>query len=274
MHPLHAFLRDKDIDGVRQVALALGSVLFSVLTVVVMRTVHPTGTWQYVVVFLGAALSLTLIVRTLQRLLLSAWGRPILGRWVYESSSGTWGLARIDIHGGDLRYSVQLYPTEETVLAAVRNDPDAVTACFATVHSAGATYADDRLELVYKIEQTSQAYEPRTGILVLRPLNRRTMKGYWSSDITTGEARRGTLDMRRARYVRAAAKRAADTRPAVLPDAPAAEDEPKPAPAPRGRRTKARSGARNADGAAKATAGAAGNAGKGGDATAVAEADT
>ncbi|HEY3504091.1 MAG TPA: hypothetical protein VGN37_15065 [Actinocatenispora sp.] len=267
MRLLYGYLRDKDIDGVRLVALELGAALFAVLNVVLLGTLHPKGAWQYVVVLVGAAVSLTLIVRVIQRLLLTAWGRPVLGRWVYESSSGSWGLARIDIHGGDLRYTVQLYHSEADVLAAVRGEAHAVAACFATVDSSGVTFrGGNRMELVYKVDHTDGKYTPRTGILVLTPLDRRTMKGFWSSDVATGEASRGTLDMRRERYVRAEARRAAKNRADTAPFLPPVEDT---ATAPRQarRRTSDAGGAKPAkqtaegSGAAKPTKRAAAGAG-------------
>lgn len=210
MRLLYGYLRDKDVDGIRLIALELGAALFAALTVALLGRLRPTGAWQYVVVFLGAAACLTLLVRVLQRLLLAAWARPILGRWVSESSTGTWGLARIDVHGGELRYAVQLYRNEADVLAAVRGDRHAVSACFATVASSGVTFrGGDRVELVYRIDHTDGEHARQTGILVLTPLDRRTMKGFWSRDLATGRAGRGTLDLRRARYVRAEARRAA-----------------------------------------------------------------
>lgn len=195
---LHTFLQDKNVDGIRLASLAVGAVVFSALNVAVFGRVKPGGPWQLLAVFFGAALSLAVIVRLVQRLLLLAWARPVLGRWVYESSSGNWGLAVIDIHGGELRYSVQLYATRAEVLAAVLGQPDAVSSCFATVTSVGVTFHNGSVELIYKIDQTSNEYAPRSGMLTLSPLSPRTMKGYWKSDIDGTEANRGVLDMQRA----------------------------------------------------------------------------
>ncbi|MBB5871681.1 hypothetical protein F4553_005060 [Allocatelliglobosispora scoriae] len=195
---LHALLRDRNIDGVRQMALAGGAVLFSVLNSVTLAFVRPSGLGQTAVAAIVSAFSLAVIVRTLQLILLRWWAHPILGEWVYESSSGNWGLARLDIRGGDLRYTVQLYRTQADTLAAVRQEPGFVAKCFATVTSVGATYLDGQVELVYKIGTTTQeGYAPRSGMLTLSPLSYSAMKGYWRSDIQGSEPSRGVLDMYR-----------------------------------------------------------------------------
>ncbi|MGK5677341.1 hypothetical protein ACSNOB_31520 [Micromonospora sp. URMC 106] len=197
MRYLHPLLRDRNIDGVRQASLATAAVIFSVLNVAVLQQAELRDSGAKVLAVLVSALSLALVGGVVQRLFLLIWAHPVLGQWIYESSSGTWGVADIGLRGGELTYSVQLYRTEEDALAAVRREPGFVARCFATVSSVGVTYDKGQLELIYKIGDAHEDYSPRSGMLTLTPLGEREMKGYWKSDILGAEASRGVLDMYR-----------------------------------------------------------------------------
>ncbi|MEV1331885.1 hypothetical protein AB0J20_20185 [Micromonospora costi] len=197
MRYLHPLLRDRNIDGVRQAALATAAVIFSVLNVVVLQRTDLEDVRTKAAAVLISALSLALIAAVVQRVFLLIWAHPVLGQWIYESSSGNWGLARLDLRGGELTYSVQLYRTEEDAQAAVRGEPRFVSRCFATVSSVGVTYEKGQVELIYKIGQAHEDYAERSGMLTLSPLSEWAMKGYWKSDILGAEPSRGTLDMYR-----------------------------------------------------------------------------
>lgn len=197
MRYFHPLLRDRNIDGVRQASLGVAAVVFSVLNIVVLQDLALAGAAAKLLAVLVSALSLALIVGIVQRLFLLIWAHPVLGRWVYESSSGNWGLARIDLRGGELTYSVQLYRTEADVRAAVRGEPGFAARCFATVSSSGVTYEKGQLELIYNVDRSHEDYATRSGMLTLAPLDRSAMKGYWRSDILGAEPSRGTLDLHR-----------------------------------------------------------------------------
>jgi hypothetical protein len=199
---LHLLLRDRDIDGVRQAALAIGAVIFSALNVTVLHATQPSGFWQFLLAVLASTLSLAVVVRGLERILLASWASPVLGTWVYRSSSENWGLAIISLRGGELNYSVQLYQTQDDVMAAVREESSFVARCFATVSAVGVTYEKGQVELIYKINQAHSDYQLRSGMLTLSPLSPSTMKGYWKSDILGQESSRGTLDMYRPHALR------------------------------------------------------------------------
>lgn len=199
---LYAMLRDKTIDGVRRTALGWGATFFSVLNVAVYGMLRPSGFWEMVSTFILSVLSLAALVSMCQHLFLKAWAKPVLGRWIYESSSGNWGLARLEIRGGDLNYSVQLYRTEAEALGALKGVRGTVSSCFATVTSGLVDYAAGRVELIYKIDHTSSGYESRSGMLSLSPLSSRTMKGYWKSDVRGDEPQRGVLNMARVETFR------------------------------------------------------------------------
>ncbi|MCI4062563.1 hypothetical protein MRQ36_08295 [Micromonospora sp. R77] len=197
MRYLHPLLRDRNIDGVRQAALATAAVVFSVLNVVLLQAIPLDDGESKLLAVLLSAFSLALIGGVVQRMFLSIWAHPVLGQWVYESSSGNWGLARIDLRGGELTYAVQLYRTEEDALAAVRGEPGFVSRCFATVSSVGVTYEKGQVELIYKVDRSHEDYATRSGMLTLTPLSRWAMKGYWKSDILGAEPSRGVLDLYR-----------------------------------------------------------------------------
>lgn len=197
MRYLHPLLRDRNIDGVRQASLATAAVIFSVLNIAVLQRADLPDLRSKGTAVLLSALSLALIGGVVQRLFLLIWAWPVLGQWVYESSSGNWGLARIDLRGGELTYSVQLYRTEADTLAAVRGEPGFVARCFATVSSVGVTYDKGQVELIYKVSGSHEDYQPRSGMLTLTPLSEWAMKGYWKSDILGAEPSRGVLDLYR-----------------------------------------------------------------------------
>lgn len=202
MRLVHMVLKDKDIDGIRQAALAVGALLFSGINVSVFSVFKPAGVIGILSAIMVSALSLNALFRLVQRMLLLAWASPVLGRWVYKSSSGNWGLATISIRGGELTYEVQLYMTESDTMAAVREEPGFVTNCFATVTSIGATYRGGQVELIYKVDRAHEHYPLRSGMLTLTPLSPNAMKGYWKSDIEGDEPKRGILDMWRPDRVR------------------------------------------------------------------------
>ncbi|GAB2927230.1 hypothetical protein GCM10027280_13260 [Micromonospora polyrhachis] len=197
MRFLHPLLRDRNIDGVRQSSFAVAAIIFSTLNVVVLKQAQLRGLWSIIVAVVISVLSLALVASVVQRLFLTIWAHPVLGIWVYESSSGNWGLASIDLRGGELNYSVQLYRTEADAMAAARNEPGFASKCFATVTSVGVTYDRGQVELIYKVGLSQGDYEPRSGMLTLSPLSPGEMKGYWKSDILGDEPTRGTLDLYR-----------------------------------------------------------------------------
>ncbi|GAB3143388.1 hypothetical protein GCM10027290_19600 [Micromonospora sonneratiae] len=197
MRFLHPLLRDRNIDGVRQASFAVAAIIFSTLNVVALKQADLRGFLPVAVAVVVSALSLALVVSLVQRLFLYIWAYPILGQWVYESSSGNWGLATLELRGGELNYSVQLYHTEADAMAAVRNEPGFVSRCFATVSSVGVTYDRGQVELIYKVGHSHGDYETRNGMLTLTPLSPGEMKGYWKSDILGDEPTRGTLDLYR-----------------------------------------------------------------------------
>jgi hypothetical protein len=194
---LHLLLRERARDGERKAALAVGSTLFTAVNYLVLRAVTPVGLVQIVISLVVSAFSLALIVGVSQRVFIRAWAMPILGRWVYESSSGNWGVADLLLKGTELTYSVQLYETGDDALAAVRGERGFAAKCMATVSSAGVFYDAGTVELIYKIEQVDERYAPRSGRLTLRPLGAGAMKGYWKSDLRGADPATGVLNMYR-----------------------------------------------------------------------------
>ena len=197
MNLLYRLLKDRTRDGIRRNALAIGSTVFTVLNYLVFQAVAPQGFLQILLALIVSALSLTLIVSSFQRLLLVIWANPILGRWIYESSSSNWGIADLAFKGSELTYSVQLYKSKEDTVSALREEAGFASKCFATVSSSAVSYENGTVELIYRISQTDVSYNTRGGMLTLRPLASGAMKGYWKSDIQGTEPTRGVLDMYR-----------------------------------------------------------------------------
>lgn len=182
------------------VALSTGSVFFSIMAVIVLPSVASLrghSGWGAIVSVLISALALGLIVRIIQRVLLNFWSEPIRGTWIYESTSGNWGLARIQLVSGRLKYTVDLYPDEISVRAAANNDYRFVDKVLASVESISVEYSEAKVSLIYQINMTDEdVYAAREGILKLVPLpGGKSMKGYWKSDIEGEAPKHGVLNL-------------------------------------------------------------------------------
>jgi len=197
MRFLRRSLAEQEIGGVRQIALAIGALVFSGLNIVVLDVVHLNGAWQAIVALAVSTVTLTWLVSTAQRIFLRSWAYSILGKWAYKSSSGNYGLAEITFYRGELQYEVQLYRTEDDLNSAIKGELGFASKCFATCFSGAVAYKGKQVELIYKILHSEEAYPKRAGMLILKPLSDTEMKGYWTSDIQGTQPNRGTLDMYR-----------------------------------------------------------------------------
>lgn len=126
------------------------------------------------------------------------WARAILGRWIYRSSQGNFGIADIRFVDGGLYYSVRLFKSVNDVIEVLekKSPVDAV----ALVHSemfkydsgVGVAHSD------YHIESTDPAFQSRKGLLVLTVTAPRQMKGQWYSTL---DGRTGNLEfLRKNKY--------------------------------------------------------------------------
>lgn len=194
---LRRTLAEQEIGGVRQVALAIGAIMFSALNIIVLDVIRLSGAWQAIVALAVSTITLTWLVGTVQKVFLRSWAHSILGRWAYKSSSGNYGLAEITFYRGELQYEVQLYRTEDDLNSAISSAPGFASRCFATCSSGAVAYKGRQVELIYKILQSEETYPKRAGMLILKPLSETEMKGYWTSDIQGTQPNRGILDMYR-----------------------------------------------------------------------------
>jgi hypothetical protein len=197
MRFLRRSLAEQEIGGVRQIALAIGALVFSALNIVVLDVVHLNGAWQAIVALAVSTVTLTWLVGTAQKIFLRSWAYSILGKWAYKSSSGNYGLAEITFYKGELQYEVQLYRTEDDLSSAIKGEPGFASKCFATCFSGAVAYRGRQVELIYKILQSEETYPKRAGMLILKPLSATEMKGYWTSDIQGTQPNRGILNMYR-----------------------------------------------------------------------------
>jgi hypothetical protein len=194
---LRSSLSEQEIGGVRQIALAIGALVFSGLNIVVLDLIHLNGAWQAIVALAVSTVTLAWLVGAVQKTFLRSWAHSILGKWAYKSSSGNYGLAEISFYRGELQYEVQLYRTEDDLNSAIKGEPGFAAKCFATCFSGAVAYKGRQVELIYKILHSEDTYPKRAGMLILKPLSDTEMKGYWTSDIQSTQPNRGTLDMYR-----------------------------------------------------------------------------
>ena len=181
---------------ISSVALYFGSTSLSIITVLVLPSIEKFSKHSRIgglVSVLISALALGLIVRFVERVLLKIWASPVLGSWIYESSSGNWGLASIHFVGNLLKYKVDLFPDAKSVHAALNNEDGFGEKVFASVDSISVEYDHGKLSLIYVITQTdSSIYAPREGILKLIPLSGGSaMKGFWKSDYSNPDTKDG-----------------------------------------------------------------------------------
>lgn len=142
-----------------------------------------------------SSISLLVLLSLGQFAAVKIWGRHLLKTWVYVSSSGNYGLATFSIAQGNVVYRVDLYRDAEDVLAALDLEPGYAGRCLGHATSNAVTYKDDRVDLIYEVENSRSDYAQREGILSLQLLHKGSgMKGYWRSSSETGEARRGELN--------------------------------------------------------------------------------
>lgn len=194
------------LPTIRSVSLSLGSVVYSITAVSLLpflKNVEKNGAWASILSVLVSALALGLLVQSIQHTLLNIWAKPVLGSWVYNSTSGNWGLATIHLIANELKYNVNLYPDEDSVRAAGNKEYLFHEKIFASVDSISVEYSGGTINLIYVITQTDSAfYVPREGILKLTPLpGGSAMKGWWKSDIEGSDSpRRGQLNLLRLRY--------------------------------------------------------------------------
>ena len=180
---------------------AIAVFAYSVLTVLLVPhllniTGADTGLGK-ILGILGSTVGLLLLIQVTTGLLLRWWAKPVLGLWAYRSSSGNFALLYLDVEGSSLHYRVDVYPTFQDVTGALDNDPRSIQACVAHAYSTALSYRDGVINLIYRIQHTSEGYAPREGVLKLELMpGARGMKGYWHSDVE-GEPQRGTLDIYR-----------------------------------------------------------------------------
>lgn len=190
---------------IRSASLSLGSVIYSIIAVSILpflKDIEKNGAWASLLSVLVSALALSLLVRTIQYVLLNIWAKPVLGSWVYKSTSGNWGLATIHLIDNELKYNVNLYPDENSVRAAANGEYGFGEKIMASVDSISVEYNRGTLTLIYLITQTNKAiYAPREGMLKLTPLpGNSAMKGWWKSDIEgSNDPKSGQLDLVRLR---------------------------------------------------------------------------
>ena len=177
-------------------AVLVHSILDTVVTASAVTSHFPSlspGTLN-VLLTLARAIQLTMLLFAFEWVLLRMWARRILGHWAYYSESGNFGLARIKVASGRLKYTVELYKTAEEVIGALRKEES--VSCFAHVSSIMSEYSNGEFYTDYHIDYADKSFLPRKGLLRLIPTeNPKRMDGYWHSTVESkySELRKGTL---------------------------------------------------------------------------------
>lgn len=198
------FLRRIPLPQLRQLSIAAAAITYSAIVAGLAPEIAttldqlPEGA-AALLRTLTSAVTLLALISGFQRFVVYVWAKPYLGEWVYESSSGNWGYARIVTQSSDLAYEVYLYQTREAIRRAVSSHFGAPHGCIGATHSTMVRYDGNNVELVYVVDNTDPSYRAREGILTLHLMpGGQAMKGYWRSGTDTGEQRTGVLNMVRA----------------------------------------------------------------------------
>lgn len=204
----------KDEGHLTDTAIAIGALIFSALSALALppaanaslvSSLGLTGLLGVVFSTLFGGVGLIAIIFIIKALFLRLWTLPILGLWLYKSSSGNYGSARLLLRNNRLEYRVDLYLSAKDLIAAYEGH--SIRPCFSVAHSKGLTFQDGQLDIIYSIPTGKPDYPNREGLLILhKTANPKEMLGTWRSfvqsesrvnDVT--EQRCGTLEFLRPR---------------------------------------------------------------------------
>ena len=173
------FLRDRSSDTVRNYALAFGAVVFASLSV---SLSGPLGKLPDLLRVILGAIGLALLVRVVEFALLRLRAAPMIGEWVYASTSGNSGRASIRLSGNSLTYDVDLYRTEADLRDAVTGSPAKVAG---SATGEFGVYEHGEFRVHYNVRYSSTDYPARQGSLVVKTVAGRAdqLHGYWFSDL-------------------------------------------------------------------------------------------
>ena len=136
-----------------------------------------------------AAIQLGLLLVLFEIALYRYFARQFIGRWIYKSSTGAFGIADISVTGFwaggiGLSYEVTLVRTPDEALALANRKFPSVP--FGTAKSFLIGLKDGELRIAYQVaigeEPTEKSLSATKGLLVLSALPRaRFLKGVWES---------------------------------------------------------------------------------------------
>ncbi|MEX3694385.1 hypothetical protein AB3X91_41120 [Paraburkholderia sp. BR14263] len=200
--------------SIRQFAVSIALIAFAIVKSIDDRIpdfllwIAPGGdisrpSWPFVSSLLAAAfagLKIGLLIVLLEQFLYRFFARRIIGRWVYESTTGNFGIAVIAPRGfwaggTTLTYSVNLYRNGDDAFSAMKQTGD--TAPFGTADGIVTSFKDDKLTLIYQVHIGSEKYSARKGILSISPSpDSGIMTGIWESTKINDDAKVPDRDVR------------------------------------------------------------------------------
>lgn len=189
-------MNDKSI---RQFSVSVALIVFAIVKALEDRIpdlglwIVPGGnvslpSWSFSANLLSAAFAgfkIGLLIVILEQVLYRIFARKFIGRWIYESSSGNFGIAEIKPHGfwaggTTLAYAVNLYRGPEEIMSTLQRTGDVTP--FGTAEGIVTSFKDDKLTLIYQVHVGAEKYDARKGILTLSPSpDSQVMTGIWES---------------------------------------------------------------------------------------------
>ena len=166
---------------VRALSTTIGTLLFTLVSILLIDRLENSGTFSKVIAALFAGLSIERATALSHTLLVKWWAKDLLGEWFYFSNysiASHFAHAQIYVRGGDLHYQVDLYELPE--ITAIANG-STIQEAKAVGHATDRAFfydGDEIIEILYEVER--QDLPSGQGVLKVNLNNsKRTMSGYW-----------------------------------------------------------------------------------------------
>lgn len=166
---------------VRALSTTIGTLLFTLVSILLIDRLENSGTFSKVIAALFAGLSIERATALSHTMLVKWWAKDLLGEWFYFSNysiASHFAHAQIYVRGGDLHYQVDLYELPE--ITAIANG-STIQEAKAVGHATDRAFfydGDEIIEILYEVER--QDLPSGQGVLKVNLNNsKRTMSGYW-----------------------------------------------------------------------------------------------
>lgn len=167
---------------------------------------RPSG-YEVFLVSIFSAFKVGVLILIVERFVFYVVARRYLGRWIYHSTHGNYGVLDIDISGFwaggiTLSYNVSIYKEESQAISACEHkvlvDP------YTTAHGLITQLTKSELAVIYDVEQSNKRdwdWHAKHGIVRVKSVPKsQTLMGYWESTIVNDSTDTPDKDIRSGAY--------------------------------------------------------------------------